>query len=295
MAGKARARHGPFEGANELRDQANKFADKLGDARKEAKSPGRFWPPVPRARAGVADEILFLRRWNSHTPALTGGWGGGYFLRWQKKGTVIDPGCTFLGAFARFGGYSLDNVNAIIATHDHADHCHDLALLVSALREFNKWRIEAGEPPHLWDLLLSHGVHSQYQSLLYHPENAPFLTVRKILPPATVDHLRELPDYVKKARTKNWPRHLSSLRVFHRRRRTSREYCYKLFCTPTRHRELLGDRTGFGVKLQLLKPRRRKGTPPAKVIAFSSDTAVSSTLPGLRARDFAKTWHDWGH
>ena len=48
------------------------------------------------------NELRVLRRWNSHTPMLQFSYGGGYLLRWQDKGTVIDPGVTFLDIGSRY-------------------------------------------------------------------------------------------------------------------------------------------------------------------------------------------------
>ena len=264
------------------------FAREVEMARGAAKKPLLFLRNPPKLPIDTDGEIRFLRRWNSHTPMFAGGWGGGYLVRWRGKGTVIDPGCTFLRAFNALTPYSLGDVHVIIVTHDHTDHCHDLVPLISLLREFNKWRLGEGLAPHGWDLVVSQGVHSQYQSLLHHPETSVFLTVRKLLAPEKADQVCELPDYLASPKTTaNWPPHHRSWQAFHRSRRLSREYAYKLSATKTHHRELLGERTGFGVTLEFL---RETGEESPVVVAFGGDTAVHPSKPGTRVTDFVRAW-----
>ena len=64
----------------------SEFAKAVQAALKIAKGPDFF----RRTDPGELNEFRVLRRWNSHTPSLLDVWGGGYFLRWQRKGTVID-------------------------------------------------------------------------------------------------------------------------------------------------------------------------------------------------------------
>ena len=44
--------------------------------------------------------FFILRRWGSYTPGvIQRSAGGGYFLNWDGKGVVIDPGFNFLDNF----------------------------------------------------------------------------------------------------------------------------------------------------------------------------------------------------
>ena len=73
----------------------------------------------------------------------------------------------------------------VIVTHDHLDHCHDLASLISLFRQYNSWRVKTQKPPEapkIWDMLVSYGVADMYASMLEHPDNAPFFFWRRVLP-----------------------------------------------------------------------------------------------------------------
>lgn len=59
--------------------------------------------------------------------------GGGYFLRWNEYGIVIDPGIFFFENFLEF--YSINDINLIIITHDHPDHTMDLKSVFTLLNE----------------------------------------------------------------------------------------------------------------------------------------------------------------
>jgi len=85
--------------------------------------------------------FLFLRRWNSFTPAIPThseeSVGGGYFLWHEGEGTVIDPGYKFIENFHRAGG-SLSDIHNIVITHSHDDHTHQLEQLCTLLYEYNE-------------------------------------------------------------------------------------------------------------------------------------------------------------
>ena len=76
------------------------------------------------------DQLVILRRWSSYTPRIPRPRimhtkGGGYFLIWNNKGIVIDPGFDFLLNLYE-EGFSVSDIDAIIITHPHIDHIDDL-------------------------------------------------------------------------------------------------------------------------------------------------------------------------
>lgn len=180
------------------------------------------------------DQLEVLRRWNSHTPMVTNRLGGGYFLRWRGKGIVIDPGWTFLDAFRSetegLEGHRIGEIDMVIATHDHVDHAGDLGPLVILLRQYNKWRKSSPGSKcslHRTDFIVSHGAYFSNQALFEHPQNRAFVRVSRVLPNRRVCPPRD-------------------------RCRLDQRYYLELECLRTRHREILGDDTGFGLRLTLL-------------------------------------------
>ena len=88
---------------------------------------------------GQEVELRVLRRWNSYTPGVpvvteSGRRGGGYFLAWQGKGVVVDPGFQFMSNLTQ-SGLSLADINAILVSHAHIDHTAELEDLVALLAE----------------------------------------------------------------------------------------------------------------------------------------------------------------
>jgi len=88
------------------------------------------------------DELTILRGWSSATPLLDGGRdrtirGGGYFLTWREKGLVFDPGFDFIDNFHDAGYHSME-IDALIVSHDHADHNADLRRLDDLFYEVHR-------------------------------------------------------------------------------------------------------------------------------------------------------------
>ena len=80
-----------------------------------------------------SDTFSVLRGWSSAITLLEGSreghWrGGGYFLKWAGRGIVIDPGFDFLDNFHDAGFHAVE-LDAVLVSHNHADHNYDLGSL----------------------------------------------------------------------------------------------------------------------------------------------------------------------
>lgn len=83
------------------------------------------------------DELVILRRWNSYTPLITNSKGGGYFVRIDGYGIVIDPGHDFIKNFKE-AGYCFADIDIILISHAHDDHTADLEAIINMQYRFNK-------------------------------------------------------------------------------------------------------------------------------------------------------------
>jgi len=87
--------------------------------------------------------FLILRRWNSYTPIIPSrdaderSLGGGYYIRHNNIGVVIDPGLNFIENFSN-AGLRMADINAIVITHSHNDHTADLESLLTMSHMFNE-------------------------------------------------------------------------------------------------------------------------------------------------------------
>jgi ribonuclease BN (tRNA processing enzyme) len=233
------------------------FSEAVENGRSQLDSVPFFTDSSPTERG---DEFEVLRRWNSHTPMLYGELGGGYLLRWNRRGIVLDPGCTFLDVFRRdhpnvyVERHCMSDISMVVATHDHIDHCEELSTLITLLRSLDEWKKREREitgnehPPTRVDLILSHGVYFKCQTILEHPENRRLLRTCKVLPMRGVCSKRDEIDVV-------------------------REYGLCIKCLRTRHREVLGDDTGFGLRMTLLQNGKRQF-----VLCDTGDTKYSRFL-----------------
>ena len=202
------------------------------------------------------NELRVLRRWNSHTPMLQFSYGGGYLLRWQGKGTVIDPGVTFLDVFQRphpveglTKPHHMEDIDLVVVTHDHADHCEDLGMLLVFLRNYNKQHEKTpGSVAHKIDLVQSIGAHFRSVILVDNAENRAFVRAIDVPPPR-----RKPASYQ--------PLDLRS------------HYHMKIeeFCAE--HTEVLGDRSALGFRMKLYG-----GEDVAFVYCDTGDTGYNPEL-----------------
>ena len=276
--------------SNGLHLSLEEILELIREGEEISKGPDVFWREPDNAKDGIGEgqgELRILRRWNSHTPTLYNILGGGYFLWWGGKGTVIDPGCGFLKLFQSETRYNLGHIDMVIVTHDHLDHCHDLASLISLFRQYNSWRVKTQKPPEapkIWDMLVSYGVADMYASMLEHPDNAPFFFWRRVLPNGSeeVKVRQDIPSFLEECEEIILDR-VPFLRAF----RTAatepvyKKYHYTLKVLPAYHKELLGAMTAFGMRIELMNPKTQTSevqNPSHKLpaIVISGDTAINA-------------------
>lgn len=132
-------------------------------------------------------EVVVLRRWNSFTPGLFRKdegeiLGGGYLLRVNRahlkrqnkdspkvENIVIDPGYDFLQNFCN-EGFHIHDIDAIIITHSHLDHCADLLPIMDLVYQINKRydRLPGGkrEQKRRINLCLSKGAYKKFSNYI---------------------------------------------------------------------------------------------------------------------------------
>jgi len=84
--------------------------------------------------------LMVLRECNSCSPVIPvteePDRSGGYYLRYNGQGIVIDPGYDFIENFSRVGGV-LSDIDHIIVTHAHDDHAAELEALLMLVYQHN--------------------------------------------------------------------------------------------------------------------------------------------------------------
>lgn len=86
--------------------------------------------------------------------------GGCYYIIWNHKGIVVDPGFDFVKVFDR-QSRTLEDIDAVIVTHDHPDHCEGVADILTLLHELN----EKKAPLHQIRFAVSRGTYLKYASI----------------------------------------------------------------------------------------------------------------------------------
>lgn len=218
-----------------------KLFKEVAESKKNRDEEFRF----EQGRSSQKDEnfLLFLRRWNSFTPILRRGRetnvGGGYFLYWQKKGIVIDPGHNFLENLTK-QGLSIADIDVVIVTHLHLDHTDDLLPLLDLLYQYNEYLERQDSESKIVDFYMNRTTFSMFGDLL---------GSSKYATPHLLDAKEKEPSKTKI--------HDVEIKVI-----------------PTFHKELLGGQEGIGLILNLCE-----GDDSRHQISFTGDTGWQSTYP----------------
>ena len=145
----------------------------------------RLSAPGAIRRQTIGNEFHVLRRWGSSTHRLFGGpqglqRGGGYFLAWQGTGFAIDPGYDYISNLLgmRNIGLSISDIHAVIASHAHDDHTHDLEPIVALQYRLNKLASRDGLQKE-FPVFCSEAVRLKYAPL---PNANSFLRIVEMVP-----------------------------------------------------------------------------------------------------------------
>lgn len=94
---------------------------------------------------GEAVRFIGLQRWNSASPAQGRSVGGGYLIYHNDPsgavdlGIAVDPGFDFVRNLFHMG-FSLADIDIVLISHAHIDHCRDFESMVMLLLEVKKRR-----------------------------------------------------------------------------------------------------------------------------------------------------------
>ena len=143
--------------------------------------------------------LYVLRRWSSFTPSIPRpqafyNRGGGFFIEHKGKGIAIDPGFNFVVNLYQ-EGFSVNDIDAVLITHDHIDHHADFETLLT------HWHLnqEMGTQSDVKEIFLNIGLVARYNFLLNQNKeyNVHSLGEGSIVIPKNPEHAYEV--HVKKA------------------------------------------------------------------------------------------------
>jgi len=191
------------------------------------------------------NKFVVLRRWQSFTPKVprpvgVDSRGGGYFLVWNNKGIVIDPGFDFIRNFYE-QGYSINDIDAILITHTHPDHDDEVNSILALIAEYN----ELQQCNHFWsgdkkvkkpkfiDLFVNEGAYRKYNSWFYSKN----LKIRKIFMLQSIRSKRDSKN------SRNWNNETEEKNYFIDLKKS---YNLQIEVVPAWHDELIDDHSSVG-------------------------------------------------
>lgn len=260
----------------------------LGDLSRETFYQGvrealRHRPPNQQSAAGGRNKLVVLRRWQGVNPRIPRPEerrlrGGGYFLLWEGKGIVIDPGFDFIDNFYD-EGFSLADIHAVVVTHSHPDHDDDISTLMTLVREWNEFHALAGESgsehgkKHL-DLFLNESAALKFSVWLKSAD----VRIGRVIPLPSLwwDKESEKPT---DGRIRGAP-----VRIDLRDPDRPRDgYCMILEVVPAWHDDVIGRTAAVGLKFHLMRP---PGEGPGTSSGPPSEGGIGSHDVGVeRGRD----------
>jgi ribonuclease BN (tRNA processing enzyme) len=128
-----------------------------------------------------------LQRWNSSSPAQGRSVGGGYLVYHTDTngvvdlGIAIDPGFDYIRNLFRMG-FSLQDIDIVLISHSHIDHCRDFESMIILLQELRKRR---GVVKRL-HVIFTLGVYRKLQHVIESP------AFREFIEPYIIDIGKEI-------------------------------------------------------------------------------------------------------
>ncbi len=133
--------------------------------------------------------LIGLQRWNSSSPAQGQSLGGGYLLYATEAtgavalGVAIDPGFDFVRNLLHMG-FSVSDIDVVLISHSHVDHCRDLESMIILLGELKKQT--KGEKKRKLQVVLTKAVYSRVRHLVDNP------FYRELIEPYVIDLDRDI-------------------------------------------------------------------------------------------------------
>jgi ribonuclease BN (tRNA processing enzyme) len=219
---------------------------------------------IEKRKKMIGNKLVILRRWQSFTPKIPSrslpynSRGGGYFLLWQGKGIVIDPGYDFIQNFYD-EGFSLDDIDAVIISHSHPDHDDDLSTLTTLIREWNEYFEYRGhneESKKKIDLFLNESTYLKFSAWL----KASQFGLGRIIPLPTVIWDDKSKKQTEEIRGKNVLMHLRY------------KFCFDLEIIPAWHDDVIGKTAAIGLKFHLFTKANIEKS--VGIVGYTGDTGV---------------------
>ncbi len=256
------------EGYKKRRTDGDLSQDTVFQSVQHVLSPKTRMSPIS---ASGKDKLVVLRRWQSYNPRIPRPIGemvrgGGYFLFWQGKGIVIDPGYDFITNFYA-EGFTLSDLNAVIITHSHPDHDDDLSTLTTLIVEWNEFHRSMGyDKEHIvrLDVFLNESSHMKFSAWLKATGDG----IGKILlMPLVVWNMNS-----EKVKSENEDPKKKAIRGEDVVLSVLYEYNIKLEIVPAWHDDVIGSTSAVGLKFHLFF--QGEYTKPVGIIGYTGDTGV---------------------
>jgi hypothetical protein len=227
-----------------------------------------------RNKSKVQNKLVVLRRWQSINPKIPRSGerklrGGGYFLIWQGKGIVIDPGYDFIQNFYD-EGFSLADIDVVMITHSHPDHDDDLSTLITLIREWNEYyeltgQCETEKDTKKIDLFLNESTNLKFSAWLKSSD----VRIGRVVPLPSVWW-----DKDSKKQSEGKIRGKPVVIDLRNQENGKQEegYCFQLEVVPAWHDDVIGKTEAIGLKFHLYSPNNLD--KEIGIVGYTGDTGA---------------------